>query len=179
MMNTVNQLLITPLAGFSPHIGVLVATMTRCREKTINLVQDLTIYQLDYLYDAEANSIGALLLHMAAIEAAYQENTFYGRNILNNPQRIKKWRIPMTLGEPARQTIRGNPISYYLDELQAMREKTLAQLQQYDDDWLWQELPQNQSMANNYWKWFHVYEDEINHRGEISWFKSRIPAESS
>jgi len=105
-MNPINKLLITPAEGFSPHIGVLVSTLERCREKTIALVQDLTIRQLDYLYDSEANSIGALLLHMAAIEAAYQENTFYGRNI---------------------------------------------------------------------WKWFHVYEDEISHRGEISWLKSRIP----
>ncbi len=175
-MTEVNKLLIEPAAGFSPQIGILVSTMTRCREKTIVLVQDLTIYQLDYLWDAEANTIGALLLHIASIEAAYQENTFYGRNILDNPERIKKWRVPMYLGEPARETIRGNPIGYYLDELQAMREKTLAQLRQYDDDWLWIESKQNQSIANNYWKWFHVYEDEINHRGEISWFKSRIPA---
>lgn len=170
-----NQLLIEPIAGYSPHIGVLVATMTRCREKTINTVKDLTIHQLDYLYDAEANTIGTLLLHVASIEAAYQENTFHQTNILDNPERIKKWRVPMYMGAKARQLIRGNPINYYLDELAAMREKTLAQFRQYDDEWLWIQHPQNQSMANNYWKWFHVYEDEINHRGAISWLKSRIP----
>ena len=175
-MTPINELLIVPKEGFSPHIGVLVSTLERCREKTVGLVKDLTVDQLDYLYDEEANSIGALLLHMAAIEAAYQENTFYGRNILNNPERIKKWRTPMYLGDQARQTIKGNPISYYLDELAALRQKTLAQFSQYDDAWLWQELPQNQSIANNYWKWFHVYEDEIGHRGEISWLKSRILA---
>ena len=172
-----NQLLIEPLPDYSPHMGVLVATMTRCREKTIKLVESLTVYQLDYLFDDEANTIGTLLLHIAAIEAAYQENTFYGDNILNNPERIKKWYTPMYMGEDARKTIRGNPASYYLDELAAMREKTLAQFRQYDDDWLWIQHSQNESVANNYWKWFHVYEDEINHRGEISWMLSRIPAE--
>ncbi len=46
-----------------------------------------------------------------------------------------------------------------------------------DDEWLWKELPWNEQAANNYWMWYHVYEDEINHRGEISWLKSRIPRE--
>ena len=174
-MSTPNALLITPVEGFSPHVGVLVATMQRCRETTIRWVQDLTVAQLDYLWDENANTIGALLLHMAAIEAAYQEYTFTGRNILDNPARIAKWRTPMYLDGAARQTIKGQSITYYLDELAAMRELTLAQFRHYDDDWLWQESPWNDTIANNYWMWYHVYEDEINHRGEISWLKSRIP----
>lgn len=175
-MTETNQLLIAPLDGFSPHIGVLVATLQRCRDTTIRWVQDLTVAQLDYLWDENANTIGALLLHIAAIEAAYQEYTFTGINILDNPERIAKWHAPMYLGEEARQTIKGHPVSYYLDELAAMRELTLAQFRQYDDDWLWQESPWNNITANNYWMWYHVYEDEINHRGEINWLKSRIPA---
>ena len=175
-MNTPHKLLIVPVAGYTPHIGVLVATLQRCRETTIRWVQDLTIRQLDYLWDENANTIGALLLHMAAIEAAYQELTFYGRNILDNPTRIAKWEIPMYLDEPARRTIKGYPVSYYLDELAAMRQRTLQQFRQYEDEWLWLESPWNDAVANNYWMWYHVYEDEINHRGEISWLKSRIPA---
>ncbi len=85
------KLLIAPTAGYTPHIGVLVAAMQRCRDTTIRLVQDLTIAQLDYLFDDQDNSIGALLLHLAAIEAAYQEYTFTGHNILDNPERIAKW----------------------------------------------------------------------------------------
>src|SRR5262245_65057990 len=118
-MNEPRKLLIAPVAGYSPHIGVLVATLHRCRETTIRWVQDLTIHQLDYLWDKNANTIGALLLHIAAIEAAYQELTFDGRNILDNPARIAKWEVPMYLDEPARRTIKGYPIAYYLDELAA------------------------------------------------------------
>lgn len=174
MMNK-EKLVITPAEGFSPHIGILVSTLENCRETTIRWVQDLTTYQLDFLYDANANTIGALLLHMAAIEAAYQEYTFTGRNILDNPERIKKWQMPMQLGERARQEIKGQPVEYYLMELKQMREQTLEQLKQLDDAWLWKESPWNNQVANNYWMWYHVYEDEINHRGEISWLKSRIP----
>ena len=88
-MSDDGNLIIAPAEGYSPHIGVLVSTLQRCRETTIRWVRDLTVHQLDFLYDADANSIGALLLHMAAIEAAYQEYTFVGRNILDNPERIR------------------------------------------------------------------------------------------
>ena len=176
-MDRKEKLVIIPAAGYAPQIGILVSTLENCRDTTIRWVSDLTMYQLDYLYDDRANTIGALLLHMAAIEAAYQEYTFTGRNILDNPERIEKWRLPMQLGKKAREEIREKPISYYLNELEQMRRLTLTELKKREDDWLWQESPWNDQVANNYWMWYHVYEDEINHRGEISWLKSRISPE--
>jgi hypothetical protein len=107
------KLLISPESGYSPHIGVLVSTMQRCRETTLLFVQDLSIAQLDYLFDDDDNSIGALLLHLAALEAAYQEITFFDRNILDNPERLPKWQVPMELGAPARRAIRGHPAGLY------------------------------------------------------------------
>jgi hypothetical protein len=167
------KLLITPAPGYSPHIGVLVSTMQHCRETTILLVQDLTIEQLDYLFDEQDNSIGALLLHLAALEAAYQEIAFFDRNILDNVERLPKWQVPMELGEPARQDIRGHSANYYLQELALIRAETLTLLQQRDDSWLW-EVGAASDKANNYWQWYHVYEDEINHRGEMNWRLSRM-----
>jgi hypothetical protein len=167
------KLLITPTPGYTPHIGVLVSTMQRCRETTILLVQDLTVEQLDYLFDDEDNSIGALLLHLGALEAGYQEITFFNRNILNNPERLPKWYVPMELGAPAREQIRGRPATYYLEELALLREETLALFKQRDDSWLW-EIGSESDNINNYYQWYHVYEDEINHRGEMHWRLSRM-----
>lgn len=31
----------------------------------------------------------------------------------------------------------------------------------------------NVERANNYFKWFHVFEDELNHRGQIRWLRIR------
>ena len=174
-MNDKEKSLIAPVAGYSPHVGVLVATLQHCRVRTVEWVQDLTIYQLDFLYDATANSIGALLLHLAALEVAIQEYTFHGIS-LENPEWREKWGTAMCLGDRARREIRGHPADYYLDELQRIRARTLDQLRQYGDEWLWRESPWFDWTANNYWMWYHVYEDEINHRGEINWLKSRIPA---
>jgi hypothetical protein len=169
------KLLIQPEEGFTPHIGVLVSTLERCRDTTIVLVQDLSVAELDYLFDENDNSIGALLYHLAALEAGYQESTFFERNILDDPQLEAKWRIPMELGDSARAAIRGHPIHYYLDELAHLRQQTLALMQQRDDTWLWLESEWNDDiLVNNYWQWYHVYEDEINHRGEMNWRLSRI-----
>ena len=151
------KLLITPTPGYAPHIGVLVSTMQRCRETTILLVQDLTVEQLDYVFDDEDNSIGALLLHLGSLEAAFQEITFFDRNILDNPARLPKWQIPMDLGTPARTQIRENPASYYLEELALLREETLALFKERDDDWLWEIGREQGDGCNNYYQWYHVY----------------------
>jgi hypothetical protein len=87
-----------------------------------------------------------------------------------------KWGVPMDIGERARQEIHGNSASYYIEELTAIRAQTLDQFRRYDDAWLWREAEWNDAIANNYWMWYHVYEDEINHRGEISWKLSRMSA---
>ena len=42
------------------------------RRAVLEPVQGLTVAQLDYLHDAKANTIGALLHHLAAIERLYQ-----------------------------------------------------------------------------------------------------------
>jgi hypothetical protein len=110
---------------------------------------------------------------LGAIEAAYQEITFFDRNILDNPERLPKWQIPMDLGAPAREQIRGQPASYYLEELSRLREETLNLFKQRDDQWLWQIGPESDD-CNNYYQWYHVYEDEINHRGEMHWRLSRM-----
>ena len=53
--------------------------LTWMRDTILQPVQGLTVTQLDYLHDPKANSIGALLLHLAAIERLYQLHTFEGR----------------------------------------------------------------------------------------------------
>ena len=169
------KLLISPVQGFTPHIGVLVDTLQRCRETTIGLVENQSIHQLDYLFDAQDNSIGALLLHIASLEVAYSELTFRDRNAMDVPELVAKWQVPMYLDEPARQQVRGHPASYYLQEMATVREATLQQLKQYDDHWLWRESELGGGIfANNYYQWYHVYEDEINHRGEMNWRLSRM-----
>jgi uncharacterized damage-inducible protein DinB len=169
--------IIGPRKGFSPQIGILVSMLTWMRSAILEPVQGLTMTQLDYLHDSKANSIGALLLHLAAVEHEYQLNTFEGRKWDDwDELTVKEWGVPAGLGEAARQTIRGHELAYYLDRLREVREHTLAEVRKRDDTWLMQiDNHWVWGPTNNYCKWFHVCEHESNHNGQIKWIKGRLP----
>jgi len=169
--------IIGPRKGFSPQIGTLVSMLTWMRNQILEPVQGLTVKQLDYLHDSKANSIGALLLHLAAVEREYQLNTFEGIKWDNwDEPTVKEWGVPAGLGEAARQTIRGHELAYYLDRLREVRAHTLAELRKRDDSWLMQiDDHWVWGPTNNYCKWFHVCEHESNHNGQVKWIKGRLP----
>jgi uncharacterized damage-inducible protein DinB len=164
--------LIGDLPGFTPQIGRLVSMMNYVRVTTLDEVEGMSVEQLDYLHDAGSNSIGALLLHAAAVEFEYRANTLHGRELSADEMRI--WEPALELGEKGRREIRGHDSGYYIERLQSVREMTLEDLRHRDDDWLMMEFPfWGGHPANNYFVWFHVIEDELNHRGQIRWLKKR------
>jgi uncharacterized damage-inducible protein DinB len=167
---------IGPRAGYSPHVGTLVSMLTWMRGQVLGSLDGLTTRELDYLHDDKANTIGALLLHLAATERLYQIHTFEGRKWNDWDEETQRtWLVPMNLGAAARRSIKGHELPYYLEKLSRIREATLAELRKRDDDWLmavdkeWSWGP-----TNNYCKWFHVCEHESNHNGQIKWIRSRV-----
>jgi hypothetical protein len=168
---------IGPKPGFSPQVGTLVSMMDWMRSVILRPVANMTVDQLDYLHDANSNSIGSMLLHLAATERYYQLHTLENIKWGSWNDAIKKeWDIPMGLGERARKTIKGHPLDFYLEKLQKVRDASLAELRKRDDKWLM--AVDNQwpwGPTNNYCKWFHVVEHESNHNGQIKYIKSRLP----
>lgn len=167
-----------PRPGYSPQIGTLVSEMIWMRSAVLSTVKGLNQDQLDFLLDSKANRIGALLLHLAATERLYQLNTFDNvamQELDKNPA-FNEWGVAMELGEPARQTIKGHDLDYYLTRLQEGRERTFAEFRKRDDAWLltvdktWGWGP-----TNNLCKWFHVTEHESHHAGQMAMLKSRVP----
>lgn len=166
------SLRIEPLAGYSPTIGRLVAMLTYVRATTLAAVNGLTVADLDHLHDAGSNSIGALLAHIAAVERAYQVFTFEQRPL--SPEENERWSTALQLGEHGQHALRGQPLEHYLDELAAVRRVTLNTLASRDDDWL-EHTVSAEPRINAHWAWFHVAEDEVNHRGQIRWLRKRLP----
>ena len=164
---------IRPLPGFAPTIGRLVAMLTYARDTTLAAVNGLTLAQLDHLHDAKSNSIGALLAHIAAVERGYQVVTFDGRE--PSASENAAWSAALELGDRGRRELRGQELWFYLSELRQAREATLAALAERDDVWLEAPLAIAPNL-NAHWAWFHVAEDEINHRGQIRWLRARLPA---
>jgi uncharacterized damage-inducible protein DinB len=150
------------------------------RGVVLDSVKGMGQKELDFLLDDKANTIGALLLHLAATDRIYQILTFE-----NNPMKDEKdapadfkqkFAVAMDLGEPARKSIKGHELDFYLNTLSEVREKTFAEFRKRDDKWLatvdktWGWGP-----TNNYCKWFHVCEHESNHNGQIKLLRGRIP----
>ncbi len=169
--------IIGPKKGYSPQIGTLVSEMAWMRMVVLMSVKGMTQKDLDFLFDAKANTIGALLLHLAATETFYQLNTFEGLDGDKIPESWKeKWGMPMELGEPARKGIKGHDLDYYLNIITETREKTLSEFRKRDDSWLMSvDKTWGWGPTNNYCKWFHVCEHESNHNGQIKFLKARLP----
>ncbi|MBT2663418.1 DUF664 domain-containing protein [Bacillus sp. ISL-45] len=164
---------ISSVEGYTERIGELVSMLEHTRAITLKDISDLTQMDLDYLTDAESNSIGALLMHIASIEFVHQVITFEERDI--NSKELLKWQAALELGHHARETIWFNHLDFYLNELALVRERTLSQLKSYSDDWLFEERQWDNGVRHNYYYlWFHVLEDEISHRGQIRIIKRKL-----
>jgi hypothetical protein len=171
--------IIGPKQGYTPQVGTLVSMLTWMRDANgvLRATEGLTQADLDYLFDKNANTIGALMLHLAATETYYGMHTFQGMKWDSWPDSVKKqWDPAMELGDAGRQTIKGHDREYYVNILHEVREKSLAEFGKKDDVWLMtvdKEWPWGPT--NTYCKWFHVCEHEAHHTGQIAMVRKRIP----
>jgi hypothetical protein len=168
-----------PQTGYSRQLGTFVSMLTWMREANgvISATKGLTTADLDYLIDPQANTIGALMLHLAATETYYQLNTFEDKKWDTWSDSVKQqWDPAMNLGDAGRKTIKGHDRDYYLNVLQATRDKSLTEFKRRDDAWLmsvdkdWPWGP-----TNNLCKWFHVCEHEAHHTGQVAFLRKRLP----
>ena len=169
--------IVGPKEGYAPQVGTLVSMLTLMRAMILMPMKAMTVAELDYLHDDKSNSIGAMLMHLAATERYYQLNTFDGVKWGSWDDGIKKeWDVAMNLGAPARSQLKGRTLQHYVGILDDVRAKSLAQFRKRDDAWLMQvDKAWGWGPTNNYAKWFHVCEHESNHNGQIKWIAGRLP----
>ncbi len=170
-----NNSVINPEEGFTPQIGTLIAMLNNLSKRVESVVYNLDVRETDHLLDEKANSIGALVMHLAAAEKIYQNRTFENRRF--NDEEKEKWQTGLSLGDEARDKFKGKPISYYLDIYKEVRKKTIEELKKRNDVWLTKSLPG--STMNNHFAWFHVMEHQSSHLGQILMLKKRIPEEEN
>ncbi|WP_186577025.1 DinB family protein [Aquibacillus kalidii] len=164
--------------GFTEKIGELVFQLEHVREVTIQEISDLKVQELDHLNYINDNSIGALLLHIAAIEKVHQLISFKERDF--NKEEYSIWEAAIELGDKGRNQIHSLSVPHYIEKLQQVRADTLQHLKQKDDEWLMEKREWPNGIAyNNFYLWFHVLEDEINHRGQIRAIKRQLRTDLS
>ncbi len=156
--------------GYSSQIGTTVSMLEDLKSRVTRSVQNLNQDETDFLLDAQANRVGALILHLAATERYYQVYTFENRGF--NKEEAKKWQAALSLGSVARSRFTNKPISYYLNLWNDVRSETLQLLKTKDDKWFSKKV--NGSSMNNHWAWYHVMEHQANHMGQIRLITKRI-----
>jgi hypothetical protein len=161
---------IIPEKGYSPQIGIMVDMLEELKSRITQDVRDLTQPQTDFLFDEKANSIGAIIMHLAATESYYQVETLEERTWTEEEAAF--WEVAAGLGVESREKFKGKPIQYYLDLWDQVRNKTLAGLKSRDDAWFAAEIDEN---MNIHWAWFHIMEHQANHMGQIALIKKRFP----
>ncbi|MFC4639630.1 DUF664 domain-containing protein [Deinococcus hohokamensis] len=160
--------------GFTPMMARLVGMMDYTRLTTLQAVQGLSMEQLDTLPEGHGNTVAMLLEHFAAVEVYYQAASSGSHA---NPEDAlgECWRPGMELGALGREHIRGRPLGHYLRQLAEVRAQTLALFARKDDLWLDEPVPLWGTTGNRHFMWFHVFEDELNHRGQIRLLVKALP----
>jgi uncharacterized damage-inducible protein DinB len=158
--------------GMKKDYSLLLSMMDYARLTTIQEVENLQVEMLDYRCHDEANSIGMLLAHFDAVEKIYQALTFEQLTDDEIEAYATELEPALSLGSKAAEKIKGNSVEYYLENLQRTRKTTIEQFKKLDEAWLYEETDWwYGEKGNNFFKWFHVFEDEINHRGQIRMIK--------
>ncbi|NNK76752.1 MAG: DinB family protein [Maribacter sp.] len=161
---------IKPKEGFTPQIGIMVDMLEELKDRITEDVRDLTLEETDFLFDDKANSIGAMIMHLAATESYTQVETLEGRRWTEGEAAY--WAIAGGMGDESREKIKGKPIKYYLDLWDEVRQNTLAGLKTKDDAWFAANIDEG---MDNHWAWFHILEHGASHMGQIALVKSRLP----
>jgi len=138
------------------------------RTTTILAIKNLSVAELHWQYKKGWNTIGALLSHMVAIENYFRVEFVKGRKFTKEEH--EKWLPGMDMGEYLPQLINQQPIEDYVAKLTESREMmfdSLAHITHHDltrriDDY------DEETGCNLAWVLYHMVEDEIYHRGQIS-----------
>ena len=149
-------------------IAFFSGVLSDTRLTTILTVQNLTTKELDWQYKKGWNTIGALLSHIAALQHYFRIIYIEKRamTLVEND-----WLIPaLDMGIYLPSLISGKSISNYLNELNHSQDRFLKSLSALTFEDFSYILPNNDygERCNLAWILFHMVEDEIYHRGQIS-----------
>ena len=163
------QYTITAREGYSPQIGILVDMLDNSRNQILEAIKELDPADLDYRFDDQANTIGALLMHLIATQSYYQVQSLEERSW--DEQEEAFWTKASNVEENSKGALRGKDLSYYREVWDKVHGKTLVGLKQKDDAWL--QLMVDDGI-NHHYIWFHVFDHQANHLGQISVIINRL-----
>ena len=138
------------------------------RTTTILSLKSLSVQEIDWQYKDGWNTIGALLSHIVGIETYFRIAFVEGRKLTDEEN--DKWQPAMDMGSYLPQLINQQPVEDYIAQLTESRELMLNSLKNITHEDLTRRIDDydDETGCNLAWVLYHMAEDEIYHRGQIS-----------
>lgn len=170
-----NTRTVAAVTGYPPRVGSYLAQMEDVRRQLKKSVEGLTPEQLSWHPNDKVESVGTLLLHIAAVELSW-----IGEDIMRRPM-SDDWKIafPIRFGIPQ---VKGRPLEYYLSTLDDVRNRTKADLATLVDSDLERIItpldpgdPSSNMQFSLEWILYHVIDHEAHHKGQVAVMKRLLP----
>jgi len=149
-------------------IDYLLGILEDARITTLQRIEGITQAELHWQYAEGWNTIGALLNHLHALENYLR--IMYLENRRLTEKELAEIGFALKMGEYLPQLITDDSIDFYLKRLADSREVLVGQIRKLNkkDFHERREGYDKENGCNLAWVLYHLAEDELHHRGQIS-----------
>jgi uncharacterized damage-inducible protein DinB len=150
----------------SAAIDVLIGAAIDARATTLARIQDISEEVLHWQFSKEWNSISCLLEHILCLKDLIKICCIDRRPMTPLEEEVI---IPAaTMGEYIPELIGKRNLEEYKELLTKNLEEMIEYLKEIEVSNLWTIYETNNNKNNTLWWLYHIIEDEVNHRGQIS-----------
>jgi uncharacterized damage-inducible protein DinB len=149
-------------------LDYLLGIIDDARVTTLQRVEGVTVEELHWQYREGWNSIGALLAHITAIEHCFRIIFIEGRQFTEEEN--EKLTAGLEMGKHLPNLITGEPLETYIAGLAGSRKMLLEALRPVTFERFSERMDayDPETGSNLAWILYHMAEDEVHHRGQIS-----------
>lgn len=151
--------------NLSPRVAIWYSQMEEQRNRLFRMVEELDDEMLDFVLDErKIETIGTLLLHIAAVEWSWIFEDIDGRTM-----DFQHWKHAFALRPTVDlPQLKGKNKEFYLDRLAKVREEVYQRLVKLIDQDLDKIVGSDQDQFSIEWILFHILEHEAMHVGQIN-----------
>jgi uncharacterized damage-inducible protein DinB len=158
-----------------PRVALFYSMMERARRNLLKRVETLSKETIDYSPEPKMiESIGTLLLHIAAVEYGWIFEDIGGQEM-----EYEKWKYGFSVRE-GKDQIEGKDVEFYLSRLREVRQEVFKFLKTLSDNDLDSMVDVDSEKVSVEWILFHLIEHEAMHIGQVSvllrlWKSHQVP----
>jgi len=149
-------------------IDYLLGILDDARITTLQTVKRILPHEIDWQYTDGWNSIGALLSHIIACEHVFRIEFIEGREMTTEEEELY---VPgLEMGKYIPQLIENRPLESYAEALNESRKQMIEAILKIDKATFFEKRKgyNPETGYNLAWVLYHLAEDEVHHRGQIT-----------